>query len=87
MDKESMYTVDRIVDGSYAVLLPDNGEEEDFSLSLRYLPAQVREGDLLEIALDSDGRVKQARVLNKETEARRKKAVNLLEKIKKKNRP
>ncbi|WP_017728471.1 DUF3006 domain-containing protein [Halalkalibacterium ligniniphilum] len=82
MDK---YTLDRFVDGQTAVLLLRDNESVQKDVSIKQLPSNVKEGDILEIQFNVDGSIKKANVLKKETDAAIDKAKSLLEKLKKKN--
>ncbi|TMW71015.1 hypothetical protein [Alteribacter natronophilus] len=58
------YTVDRVVENVYAVLMPHDPAEKDFSLPLTELPIQVKMGDEIEIEM-AKGKVTAARVVKR----------------------
>ncbi|WEG19236.1 DUF3006 domain-containing protein (plasmid) [Alkalihalophilus pseudofirmus] len=80
------YTVDRIEDGRMAVLLKRNNEKISKDIPLNSLPEGISEGDILSIRFDDQGNIIQAKVLKQEKEAALKKANDLLEKLKNKNK-
>ncbi|MEC2074461.1 DUF3006 domain-containing protein [Alkalihalophilus marmarensis] len=80
------YTVDRIEDGQMAVLLKRDDEKISKDVSLDDLPKGISEGDILSIRFDEQGNIVQAKILKVEKEAALKKANDLLEKLKNKNK-
>jgi hypothetical protein len=69
-------TIDRIEEGT-AVLLVRNEETVKIGIPLFLLPAESREGDILDITIDRDVQ---------ETEDAKERVSSLLEKLKNKNR-
>lgn len=79
------YTVDRF-EGDKAVLLLRADESIHIDVERNQLPANLKAGDIVEVDFDSDNNVVDAKVLKEETEAARKKASELLQKILDKNK-
>ncbi len=67
--------IDRILQ-NYAVLLPQPDEEEEIHWPAKYLPEDAREGSLIKITLGVD---------HTKTKERKKRAKNLIQKLKKKD--
>ncbi|GEL78666.1 DUF3006 domain-containing protein [Tenuibacillus multivorans] len=79
-----IYTLDRIEDDKYAVLLPQDNEGDEVIVHVKTLPDEIKEGDVLEINWNNDNSIKQVTVLHDETQKRKKQATNLLNKLKNK---
>ena len=69
-------TVDRIENG-VAVLLIRKDEKEDIVINKKYLPAEVQEGDILDVT---------CKINKSETKEAEKRVANLLDKLKNKQK-
>ena len=68
-------TVDRI-ENEIAVLLIRPDEKHDITIPIKYLPKEIKEGDILNLEFEID---------RKETEDAKKRVGNLIEKLKNKD--
>jgi hypothetical protein len=82
--KSCKYTVDRF-EGKLAILLLRGDESIEINVNRNNLPVEVKEGDILELAVLEDGSVSNPKILAEETKDARKKAENLLKRILDKN--
>jgi hypothetical protein len=83
--ESTIYTIDRF-ENDHAVLLLRGNETIRVDVSRSELPDDVTEGTILDAAINENGKVLSARILEHKTEETRQKAQNLLEKILGKNK-
>ncbi|MEC3884617.1 DUF3006 domain-containing protein [Halobacillus sp. HZG1] len=83
MSSNGKYTLDRF-EGNYAVLLYRPDETVIVNAEKDNLPANAKEGDILDVQFAKDGSLKDATILEDETKKAREKAENLLNKLRNK---
>jgi hypothetical protein len=76
------YTVDEIIDNKYAVLFQRDDETKKLDIPLTEIPIEVKEGDIIELEFDDDGKVVFAKVDTIETEKERENVGKLIKKLK-----
>lgn len=79
------YTVDELSEGKATLLLRED-ESVVKVVEQSKLPAEVKEGDIINLSFTHAGEVEKVEILQEETEAARKRAETLLQKILNKNK-
>ncbi|MCA0987492.1 DUF3006 domain-containing protein [Guptibacillus algicola] len=77
------YTLDRF-EGNYGVLLYRQDETQVVDVETSLLPSETKEGDILHIEFSDKGEVEHVDILKEETKEARRKAEEMLNKLRKK---
>ncbi|SFM38913.1 DUF3006 domain-containing protein [Salibacterium qingdaonense] len=77
------YTVDRL-EGKLAILLSAGDESIQREIATKQLPADLKEGDVIEIECNGEGIVQEAVINDQETKRRKQKAQSTLQKLRNK---
>lgn len=79
------YTVDRF-QGELAVLLLRNDESIQRDVEIEALPADIQEGDIIDVQFDDEDKITSVEILKSETQKAKEKAESLISKLLNKNK-